>query len=82
MKAKTNTSTPNKRDDAVDDRQLLEAIMLERLQYRVVCRRFNERRRAIGFDHHCSRLLDQIALRKSMLQLLAAEARNCGPLAA
>jgi len=79
---KANTHTSSKRDAAVDDRQLLEAIMLQLVQYRAVCRRFNERRRAIGFDHRCSKLLDQIALRKSMLHLLAAEARNRGPLAA
>ena len=79
---KTNTRSSSKRDAAVDDRQLLEAIMLQLVQYRAACRRFNERRRAIGFDHRCSKLLDQIALRKSMLQLLAAEARNRGPLAA
>jgi hypothetical protein len=76
----THTSTQT--NAAVDDRQLLEAIMLQLIQYRAACRRFNERRRAIGFDHRCSKLLDQIALRKSMLQLLAAEARNRGPVAA
>ena len=66
----------------VDDRQLLEAIVLQLVQYRAACRRFNHRRRAFGFDHGCSKLLDQIALRKSLLQLLAAEARNQGPVAA
>jgi hypothetical protein len=66
----------------IDDRQLLEAIMLSLVQYRAACRRFNERRKARGFDYRCSRLLDQIALRKSLLQLLAAEARDSGPLPA
>jgi hypothetical protein len=66
------------REPAVDDRQLLEAIVLQLVQYRAACRRFNERRRARGFDHRCSRLLDQIALRRSLLQLLAAEARSTG----
>ena len=64
---------------SVDDRQLLEAIMLQLVQYRVACRRFNERRRSRGFDHRCSRLLDQIALRRSLLHLLAAEARKASP---
>lgn len=63
-------------DAGVDDRQLLEAIVLQMVQYRAACRRFNERRRARGFDHRCSKLLDHIALRKSLLHLLAAEARN------
>lgn len=80
MTAKMHPSS--QRDTAVDDRQLLEAIMLQLIQYRAACRRFNERRAAIGFDHRCSKLLDQIALRKSMLQLLAAEARDSSPLAA
>jgi len=71
-----------KREPTVDDRQLLEAIVLQLIQYRVACRRFDERRRAIGLDHRCRKLLDQIALRKSMLQLLAAEARSGSPLAA
>mgnify|MGYP003575432111 CR=1 FL=1 len=74
------TTKPNsKPEPSVDDRQLLEAIVLQLVQYRAACRRFNERRRAIGFDHQCSKLLDQIALRRSLLQLLAAEAGNGGP---
>ena len=66
-------------EGSVDDRQLLEAIMLQLVQYRVACRRFNQRRRSRGFDLRCSRLLDQIALRRSLLQLLAAEARKTSP---
>jgi len=66
-------------EPSIDDRQLLEAIVLQLVQYRAACRRFNQRRRTVGFDHGCSKLLDQIALRKSLLQLLAAEARNCDP---
>lgn len=61
---------------SVDDRQLVEAIMMSLVQYRAVCRRFNDRIRAKGFDRACSKLLDQIRLRKSMLQLLGAEARR------
>ena len=86
MKTKTTTShshTPSTSpasDPSVDDRQLLEAIMLQLVQYRAACRRFNQRRRSIGFDHRCSKMLDQIALRKSLLYLLAAEARNGGAL--
>lgn len=76
------TKPSPKREPAVDDRQLLEAIVLQLLQYRAACRRFNQRRRAVGFDHRCSKLLDQIALRKSLLQLLAAEARNRDPMPA
>jgi hypothetical protein len=66
----------------VDDRQLLEAIVLQLVQYRAACRRFNQRRRAMGLDYDCRKLLDQIALRKSLLQLLAREARQRGPVAA
>lgn len=69
--------------NTVDDRQLLEAIMLSLVQYRAACRRFNARIRVKGFDRVCSKLLDQIKLRKSLLRLLAAEARGRnGPLAA
>jgi hypothetical protein len=73
-----NTKTQSKSENRVDDRQLLEAIMLSIVQYKAACRRFNERRQARGFDRGCSRLLDQIALRKTMLRLLAAEARASG----
>lgn len=66
----------------VDDRQLLEAILLSAVQYRAACRRFNARVRARGFDRVGSKLLDQIALRKSLLQLLAAEARGSDSAAA
>ncbi len=82
MKSKTTPQSRTEHDSAVDDRQLLEAIMLQLVQYRAACRRFNQRRRTIGFDHRCSKILDQIALRKSLLYLLAAEARNRGPLPA
>jgi hypothetical protein len=77
-KARSTTNAPEL-ESSVDDRQLLEAIMLQLVQYRVACRRFNQRRRSRGFDHRCSRMLDQIALRRSLLQLLAAEARNTSP---
>jgi hypothetical protein len=76
------TKPSRKPEPSVDDRQLLEAIVLQLIEYRAACRRFNQRRRARGLDHTCRKLLDQIALRKSMLQLLAAEARNRGPIAA
>jgi hypothetical protein len=69
-------------EPSVDDRQLLEAIVLQLAQYRAACRRFNQRRRSIGLDHDCRKLLDQIALRKSLLHLLAAEARDRGPMPA
>ena len=78
MKTKAMPAT----EPSIDDRQLLEAIVLQLVQYRAACRRFNQRRRAFGFDHRCSKLLDQIALRKSLLHLLAAEARKQGPVAA
>ncbi len=67
----------------VDDRQLVEAIVMSLVEYRAACRRFNERRKTRGFDHVCGKLLDQIALRKTLLRLLVAEARDgAGPLAA
>lgn len=66
-------------ESPVDDRQLLEAIVLQLVQYRVAFRRFDRRRRSVGLDYHCRKLIDQIALRKSLLQLLAAEARRRGP---
>jgi len=66
----------SKSKSSVDDRQLLEAIMLSMAQYRDACRRFNARVRSTGFDRTCSKLLDQIALRKSLIRLLAAEARD------
>ena len=69
------------RSAPVDDRQLLEAIVLSMVQYRVACRRFKQRLKVRGFDYRCSRLLDQIALRKSLLLLLAAEARKGASLA-
>ncbi len=75
-RAKPSMSTTTRK--SVDDRQLLEAILLSAVQYRAACRRFNARIRAKGFDRACSKLLDQIALRKSLLQLLAAEARGQG----
>ena len=62
----------------VDDRQLVEAIVMSLVEYRAACRRFNERRKTRGFDHVCGKLLDQIALRKSLLRLLVAEARTGG----
>ncbi|RPI47067.1 MAG: hypothetical protein EHM59_05610 [Betaproteobacteria bacterium] len=64
--------------NTVDERQLLEAIMAVILQYKAACRRFNQRRKALGFDYGCSRMLDQIALRKSLLHLLMAEALGGG----
>lgn len=74
-----NSSKPSTRGaNEVDDRQLLEAIVLSTVQYRAACRRFNARVRVRGFDRVCSKLLDQIALRKSLLNLLAAEARGHG----
>lgn len=76
------TKSAGNRERSVDDRQLLEAIVLQLVQYRAACRRFNQRRRTIGLDYNCRKLLDQIALRKSLLQLLAAEARHSGPAAA
>ena len=75
-------SIRQKREPSVDDRQLLEAIVLQLIQYRAACRRFNQRRRANGLGLRCRKLLDHIALRKSLLQLLAAEARNRGVIAA
>jgi hypothetical protein len=69
-------------EPSVDDRQLLEAIVLQLAQYRAACRRFNQRRRSVGLDYDCRKLLDQIVLRKSLLHLLAAEARDRGPAAA
>lgn len=74
----TRSKTAKRTLKNVDDRQLLEAILLSTVQYRAACRRFNERIRVKGFDRVCSKLLDQIALRKSMLRLLAAEARGSG----
>ncbi|MCC6534773.1 MAG: hypothetical protein IT531_19685 [Burkholderiales bacterium] len=83
MKTRNTPNTLAKSAGSVDDRQLLEAIVLSLVQYRAACRRFNERRKARGLDYRCSRLLDQIALRKRLLRLLVAEARDCGsPLAA
>lgn len=77
MKKRANAkSDKSKSKSSVDDRQLLEAIMLSMAQYRDACRRFNARVRSTGFDRTCSKLLDQIALRKSMIRLLAAEARG------
>lgn len=76
------TRSQRKAEPAVDDRQLLEAIVLQLVQYRAACRRFNQRRRALGLDHGARKLLDQIMLRKSLLQLLAQEARQRGPVAA
>ena len=78
MAQRTKSVKPAPASPAVDDRQLLEAIMLSTVQYKAACRRFNQRIRARGFDHHCSRMLDQIALRKRLLRLLAAEARGQG----
>ena len=76
------TTKPARRlEPSIDDRQLLEAIVLQLAQYRAACRRFNQRRRSIGLDYDCRKLLDQIALRKSLLHLLAAEARDRGPAA-
>lgn len=76
MSKRAKPTTTTKKN--VDDRQLLEAILLSAMQYRAACRRFNARIRAKGFDRACSKLLDQIALRKSLLRLLAAEARGQG----
>jgi hypothetical protein len=73
-----SSKSPARGQNSVDDRQLLEAIMLSIVQYKAACRRFNERRKARGLDYRCSRMLDQIALRRSLLRLLAAEARGRG----
>lgn len=76
MKKSINASVRRAEEAPVDDRQLLEAIVLSVVQYRAACRRFNARVRVRGFDRVGSRLLDQIALRRSLLNLLAAEARG------
>ena len=78
MAQRRKTVKAQRADNGVDDRQLLEAIMLSIVQYKAACRRFNERRKALGFDRRCSQMLDQIALRKSLLRLLCAEARGQG----
>ena len=79
MRRGTKTATSAARaESTVDDRQLLEAIMLSIVQYKAACRRFNAQRKVRGFDYRCSRLLDQIALRRSLLRLLMAEARGQG----
>ena len=82
MRRAKTSRTPPQAKNGVDDRQLLEAIMLSIVQYKAACRRFNERRKARGLDYRCSRMLDQIALRRSLLRLLVAEARGRGPLPA
>jgi len=82
MKHKVSRKQPVK-TAKVDDRQLVAAIVMSLVQYRAACRRFNERRKTRGFDHVCGKLLDQISLRKTLLRLLVAEAREGGrPLAA
>jgi hypothetical protein len=73
---KVDRRAEEKSGKAVDDRQLLEAIVLSVMQYRAACRRFNARVRSRGFDRVGSKLLDQIALRRSLLNLLAVEARG------
>jgi hypothetical protein len=78
MAQRTKSAKSPPANTPIDDRQLLEAIMLSTVQYKAACRRFNQRIKARGFDHHCSRMLDQIALRKRLLRLLAAEARGQG----
>lgn len=78
MKKSVKAAPQRVNEKSVDDRQLLEAIVLSVVQYRAACRRFNTRVRARGFDRVCSKLLDQIRLRKLLLNLLAAEARGPG----
>lgn len=78
MKKPVKSTSQPESEKSVDDRQLLEAIVLSVVQYRAACRRFNARVRARGFDRVGSKLLDQIRLRKSLLNLLAAEARGRG----
>ena len=63
--------TPN----SVDGEQLLEAVLFSALQYGNACRRFARRRKLCGHDYGCARLLDEISLRRSLLHLLAEEAR-------
>ncbi len=82
MKKTAKVTVRRAEEKRVDDRQLLEAIVLSVVQYRAACRRFNARVRARGFDRVGSKLLDQIALRKSLLNLLAAEARGGGAVGA
>ncbi len=77
-RGKTTVKSAARPEGGVDDRQLLEAIMLSIVQYKAACRRFNAQRKAGGLDYRCSRLLDQIALRRSLLRLLMAEARGGG----
>ena len=82
MKKTAKDTVRRAEEKRVDDRQLLEAIVLSVVQYRAACRRFNARVRARGLDSVGSKLLDQIALRKSLLNLLAAEARGGGAVGA
>ena len=64
--------------DGVKDDQLLEAVLLCALQYGDACRRVERHRKRFGYDYRCSRMLDDVALKKSLLHLLAVEAQTSG----
>ncbi len=64
--------------NSVEDDQLLEAVLVCALQYGEACRRVERHRKRFGYDYRCSCLLDEVALKKSLLHLLAVEARRNG----
>jgi hypothetical protein len=70
--------TPETRElvNSVEDDELLEAVLVCALQYGDACWRIERHRRRFGYDYRCSCLLDEVALKKSLLHLLAVEARS------
>jgi len=60
----------------VEHNQLLEAVLVCALQYGDACKRVERHRERFGYDYRFSCLLDEVALKKSLLHLLAVEARG------
>ncbi len=59
-------------------RELQSALLGTALKFGDAVRRFEQRRRRRGYDHSCSRLLDEVRLSRSLLLVLADEVSGVG----
>jgi hypothetical protein len=65
-------------ENATLQQELQGALLGTALKFGDAVRRFEQRRRRVGFDYSCCRLLDEVRLSRSLLLLLADEVSGMG----
>jgi hypothetical protein len=65
-------------ENATLQQELQGALLGMALKFGDAVRRFERRRRRVGFDYSCRRLLDEVRLSRSLLLLLANEVSGRG----